>query len=60
MSRSEKLVDGLAVALLLLGLGSGVLAKPMNKSPHETELTTSHVAAQPQSNQEARRPLSHA
>ena len=39
MSFSEKLVDGLAVSILFLGFVTGVIAKPMNKSPHERTLT---------------------
>ncbi|MBV9754554.1 MAG: hypothetical protein JO188_18690 [Hyphomicrobiales bacterium] len=59
MSRSEKFVDGLAVTFLFLGFVTGVIAKPMNKSPHQTEVTT-HAAAPIQQNQETRRSLSHA
>ena len=59
MSRSEKLVDGLAVTFLFLGFVTGVIAKPINKSPHQTEVTT-HSVAHMQQNQEARRSLSHA
>ncbi|MBV9111851.1 MAG: hypothetical protein JOY67_03415 [Hyphomicrobiales bacterium] len=59
MSLSEKLVDGIAVTFLFLGFISGVIAEPMNKSPHETTVTTHPMAAHSQSNQDARRAASH-
>ncbi len=57
MSFSEKLVDALAVSILLLGFVTGVIAHPMNRSPHETTLTAHSVVAQ--HNWDARRALLH-
>ena len=34
MSRSEKIVAGLAVALLVMGFATGVFAKPVHTGPH--------------------------
>ena len=34
MTRSEKIVTGLAVAVLVAGFATGVFAKPINASPH--------------------------
>ena len=34
MTRSEKFVTGLAVAVLVAGFATGVFAKPVNPSPH--------------------------
>ena len=34
MSRSEKIVAGLAVALLVAGFATGVFAKPVHTGPH--------------------------
>jgi hypothetical protein len=34
MTRSEKIVTGLAVALLVAGFATGVFARSMNASPH--------------------------
>jgi hypothetical protein len=59
MSFSEKLVDGLAVSILLLGFVTGVIAKPMNKSPHEITLAAHSLAAPSQQNQDARRAVLH-
>lgn len=59
MSFSEKLVDGLAVSILFLGFVTGVIAKPMNKSPHEITLTAHSLAAPSQQNQDARRAILH-
>lgn len=38
MSRSEKIVAGLAVALLVAGFATGVFAKPSNMSGHGTSM----------------------
>ena len=59
MSFSEKLVDALAVSILLLGFVTGVIANPVNKSPHETTLTAHSLLAHPQQNQDARRAILH-
>ena len=59
MSFSEKLVDGLAVSILFLGFVTGVIAKPMNKSPHEITLNAHSLAAPSQQNQDARRAILH-
>jgi hypothetical protein len=59
MSFSEKIVDGLAVSILVLGFVTGVIAKPMNKSLHETTLTAHFLAAASQQNQDARRAVLH-
>jgi hypothetical protein len=34
MTRSEKIVTGLAVAVLVAGFATGVFARPINVSPH--------------------------
>ncbi|MBV9567338.1 MAG: hypothetical protein JO172_04310 [Hyphomicrobiales bacterium] len=60
MSLSEKLVDGLAVTFVFLGFISGVIAEPINKAPHATTVTTHPMTAHSQSNQDARRAISHA
>jgi hypothetical protein len=43
MSRSEKIVAGLAVAVLVAGFATGVFAKPLNPGPHGSVLIT-HMA----------------
>jgi hypothetical protein len=59
MSFSEKLVDGLAVSILFLGFVTGVIAKPMNKSPHETTPAAHSLMVHAQQNQDARRAVFH-
>ncbi|MBV9433187.1 MAG: hypothetical protein JO137_15305 [Hyphomicrobiales bacterium] len=59
MSFSEKLVDGFAIVVLFVGLATVVIAKPMNKSPHETTPTAHSVAAPSHQNQAERRAVSH-
>ena len=44
MSRSEMIVTGLAVALLVAGFATGVFAKPTQTSPHGAWLGA-HVVA---------------
>ena len=39
MSRSEKIVAGLAVALLVAGFATGVFAKPVHTGPHVSVAT---------------------
>ncbi|MGC1579825.1 MAG: hypothetical protein WA813_27515 [Beijerinckiaceae bacterium] len=34
MTRSEKIVTGLAVAVLVAGFATGVFARPINVTPH--------------------------
>jgi hypothetical protein len=34
MTRSEKIVTGIAVAVLVAGFATGVFARPINHSPH--------------------------
>jgi hypothetical protein len=43
MSRSELIVAGLAVAVLVAGFATGVFAKPVQASPHGPWLSA-HVA----------------
>jgi hypothetical protein len=45
MSRSEKIVAGLAVAVLVAGFATGVFAKPLNPSSHGSALITHVVPA---------------
>jgi hypothetical protein len=58
MSRSEKLVDGLAVAVLVAGFATGVIAKPTNKTSHV--LTSHSEDVRIRHNDESRRSLMHA
>jgi hypothetical protein len=46
MSRSEKIVTGLAVALLVAGFATGVFAKPIHGSAHSSAVVTHFVQAQ--------------
>jgi hypothetical protein len=44
MSHAEKIVTGLATALLVVGFATGIFVKPVNRSMHEPALTA-HVQA---------------
>ncbi|SEE11525.1 hypothetical protein SAMN05444161_4889 [Rhizobiales bacterium GAS191] len=44
MPRSEKIVAGLAVSVLVAGFASGVFARPTDMSPHGSSPVT-HVSA---------------
>ncbi|SDR53080.1 hypothetical protein SAMN05444161_5410 [Rhizobiales bacterium GAS191] len=50
MSRSEKIVAGLAVAVLVAGFASGVLAKPTGMSRHGSSPVTHVMPSQAQPN----------
>ncbi|SEE52763.1 hypothetical protein SAMN05519104_6399 [Rhizobiales bacterium GAS188] len=43
MSRSEKIVAGLAVAVLVAGFATGVFAKPVHNSAHNSVIVTQVV-----------------
>ncbi|MFI5015543.1 MAG: hypothetical protein ACHQAY_24670 [Hyphomicrobiales bacterium] len=48
MTRSEKIVAGLAVAVLVAGFATGVFAKTINAGPHRSALAAHAVVAQAQ------------
>jgi hypothetical protein len=50
MSRAEKIVAGLAAAVLVAGFATAVFAKPASMSPHGSLSTTHAVAVQAQQN----------
>jgi hypothetical protein len=41
--RSETIVTGLAIAVLLAGFATGVFARPNRTRPHSSELRSTHV-----------------
>jgi hypothetical protein len=45
MSKSELVVAGLAVAVLVAGFATGVFAKPTQTSPHGAAWLGAHVAS---------------
>jgi hypothetical protein len=43
ISRSEAIVNCLAIAVLLAGFATGVFARPNHTGPHSSELRGTHV-----------------